>query len=93
MRPKDISDVMGTMRKQALDGAATGIWIVDSIALDRRPPSLVKGRLVVRRILGLGFDRLHEKGAGIFSASEQHGTMTLDVGVQMAIEMEVARFV
>lgn len=74
MSGKDVADVVGTMRQQALDGAATGVRVVDPIALDRSPPSLVKGRLVVRRILGLGFNRLHEKGGRIFGAGEQHGT-------------------
>lgn len=58
MSSKDIADVVGTMRKQALDRAATGVRVVDPIALDRSSPSLVEGCLAERGVFARGLDRL-----------------------------------
>ena len=49
MRGQHVAHVVRTMRQQAFDGAATGIGVVDPIALDDQAPGLVERRLVIAR--------------------------------------------
>lgn len=88
MRRQNIPDIVRTVRQQALDGAATGIGIVDSISLDDGSPSLVECRGVV---CGFGtgrLHRLHEQGAGVLCTGEQHTAVPFDVRVQVFVKVE-----
>ena len=42
MRRENVPQVMRTMRQQALDRASPGVGVINSIALDDGPPSLVE---------------------------------------------------
>lgn len=88
MRRKNVPQVMRTMRQQTLDRTSSGIGIIDAIALDDRPPSLVERRRVVGRIEAGGLDRLDEQGSGIFASAEQNTTMAVDVSVEVFVEIE-----
>jgi len=61
MRRKNVAQVMGSMRQQALDRTPSGIGIIDAIALDDRPPSIAEGCRVVGRIKAGGLERLDEQ--------------------------------
>ena len=70
MRRKNVAQVMGSKRQKALDRTPYGTGIIDAIALNDPPPSLVEGCRVVGRIKAGGLDRLDEKGSGIFGSAE-----------------------
>ncbi len=57
MRRENIPQVMGAMRQQAFDGTPPGVRVVNSIALDDRPPSFVERGRVVSCIGAVGLHR------------------------------------
>ena len=83
VRRQDVSQIMWPVRQQALEGAATGIWIIDAVSLDDRSPSLVELRGVVSRIVARRLHRLDEERARILRIAEQHTAMAVDIGLQV----------
>ena len=87
MGREHVTDIVRSMRQQALDHTAACVGIEDAIALDRQLPSFVKGRLIVSGILAGRLDSLDKQRARLFRAAKQDTAMPTDIGIDVEIEI------
>ena len=88
MRCENVSQVMRSMRQEALDRTPSGIGIIDAVTLDDSPPSLVECGRIVSSINTGRLHRLDEKRLGIFRTAKQNSTMPVDVSIKVFVEIE-----
>ena len=86
MGGKDIAHIMRPVRQQSFNRPALGPWVIDPLALYRRPPRLIERVLAVGRVGAGHLRRLDEEGVGIGGCADQPAAVPVDPGLKQFIK-------